>query len=81
LYLSPVFILALLPLATLNANPGNLVKNGDFSDGSSNWVDNGSVSYNDSTVSIGPGESSWIQQNINLPDFPKGKPHFEADLK
>ena len=64
--LTIVFIFTLLPMGYLNANPGNLVKNGDFSDGLNHWtVNNGNISIVNETVYINPITGAWVDQFID----------------
>jgi hypothetical protein len=61
--LTIVFIFTLLPLGSLNANPGNLVKNGDFSDGFNHWnAVYGTASVINGAAYLGPGSEAYIEQ-------------------
>jgi hypothetical protein len=59
--LTIIFIFTVLPLGYLNANPSNLVTNGDFSDGSNHWF-----LYSSSIVGgealVGPINGAYVYQ-------------------
>ena len=67
----PIFILiltfTLLPTSFLSANPGNLVTNGDFSDGSNNWSLTGSILVGEEVLVAGSG-SYVYQLGISSPN-------------
>ena len=56
-------IFALLPASFISANPGNLVKNGDFSSGNDYWSSSGTVNFISEEVFIDQG--GYIEQSIN----------------
>jgi hypothetical protein len=60
------FIIILLPTSFITAEPGNLIINGDFSDGSSNWGIHGPVNISGGVALVGPDFSqAFIDQGIN----------------
>ncbi len=67
--LAIIFIFTLLPIGSLNADPGNLVKNSNFNDGSANWAQTGSVVFSSGKVytsSPGSVEQFIDTSNKNL---------------
>jgi hypothetical protein len=62
-----VLIFTLLPVNFLSANPGNLVKDGDFSAGNDNsyWDIYGNVTFPDDEVLICPDDDSYIYKYIS----------------
>jgi hypothetical protein len=65
LTLALILSFTLLPISLISANPGNLVKNGDFSDGLSDWITSGNVNVIDEEAELGPDYGSTIKQYIN----------------
>jgi len=60
-----ILILTLIPASFISANPGNLVTNGDFSDGLINWITSLDVNLIGETARVGPTSGSYLLQDIN----------------
>ena len=66
-----LFVFTLFPISTLTANPGNFIKNGDFSDNLNGWQSIGTVNIISEEANLGTGGSfiiSQISQNVNICD-------------
>ena len=56
-----ITLILFIPFGSLSANPGNLVQNGDFSDGSNHWeLSNSSIIGGEALV--GPGNGAYVYQ-------------------
>ena len=67
--LIPMFILilifTLIPVSALSADPVNLIKNSDFSGGSSDWnIIWGTPVFDNIVVLVGPGAQEGVGQDI-----------------
>jgi hypothetical protein len=56
-----ILVATMLPTGLLSASPGNLVENGDFSDGLTNWETGGDVAVC-GNVMLGPEHYSYVYQ-------------------
>jgi hypothetical protein len=67
LVLAIVLVFTLLPVSYLNANPGKLVINGDFSNGLTNW-DTGNATIDNGAALLTGNRVGWVDQYIyNIP--------------
>jgi hypothetical protein len=63
--LTIIFIFTLLPISYLNADPSNYVKNGNFSNGLTDWSPTGSVWSTSGTAYMDSSGWSYILQDIS----------------
>ncbi len=58
-----ILVATMFPTGLLSASPGNLVRNGDFSDGSTDWFSWGTIDYTGGDALLS-GSYSFISQEI-----------------
>ena len=76
-----VLIFTLLPVSFLNANPGNLVKNGDFSNGLNNWSTFGIVSVVGEAAIVGPSLGAFSSEISQYIDTTNKNLVYSCDIK